>query len=293
MGMAAMRRQRLHVFCVSTGISLLLSVGACLAQDELESKSGHNGGVRVYEARSAGGVTLLVENLNWYDATVTLTVRSRNARIMRYKAKTDTYAGKSKSQALFIYRDDKEQPWSWHYRTRWVKGDIHAQHDDFVLYRLPFEKKKSFRVLQSYHGRFSHQGAHEYTVDFAMREGMSVCAAREGVVVDTQDKYDEGGAEDSFKNKSNYVTIAHSDGTLGEYHHLKVQGVLVEVGQEVSAGDVIGLSGNTGYSSFPHLHFGVYSPKDGRALQSHPVAFRTAQGVIREPVKRRHYTVPE
>jgi murein DD-endopeptidase MepM/ murein hydrolase activator NlpD len=266
---------------------LFSSIGACSAQNE------PNGGIKVHEARSAGGITLLVENLNWYDATVTLTVRSRNARIMRYKVQTDTYPGKSKTQALFLHRDDKEQPWSWRYRTRWVKGDIHASHNEFVLYRLPYEKKKSFRVLQSYHGRFSHQGPHEYTVDFAMREGMSVCASREGVVVDTQDRFDEGGAEDSLKHKSNYVTIAHEDGTLGEYHHLKYQGVLVEVGQAVSAGDVIGLSGNTGYSSVPHLHFGVYSPKDGRTMQSHPVAFRTAQGVIREPVKRHHYTVPE
>jgi murein DD-endopeptidase MepM/ murein hydrolase activator NlpD len=288
-----MRRQRLYVFCASAGIILLLSVRFSQAQGDPKSNPGHNEGIRVHEAQSAGGVTLLVENLNWYDATVTLTVRSRNARIMRYKTQTDTYPGKSKTQALFMHRDDKEQPWSWRYHIRWVKGDIHAQHDEYVLYRLPFQKKKSFRVLQSYHGRFSHQGSHEYTVDFAMPEGMSVCAAREGVVVDTQGRFEEGGAEDSLKHKSNYVTIAHGDGTLGEYHHLKYQGVLVEVGQAVSAGDVIGLSGNTGYSSVPHLHFGVYSPKDGRTMQSYPVAFRTAQGVIREPVRRRHYTVPE
>lgn len=288
-----MKRQRLHIHGVCAGLCLLLGVGTCLAQDERELEPDRHRGIKIHKVRSAGGITLMVENLNWYDATVTLRIRSTNARIMRYKAQTDTYAAKSKAQALFIHRDDKEQPWSWRYRMRWVKGDIHATHDESILYRLPFEKKKSFRVLQSYHGEFSHQGPHAYTVDFAMREGMSVCAARDGVVVDTQDRFDEGGAKEYYKHKSNYVTIAHADGTLGEYHHLKHHGVLVEVGQRVSAGDVIGLSGNTGYSSFPHLHFGVYSPKDGRTLQSHPVAFRTAQGVIREPVKRRHYTVPE
>ena len=288
-----MIRQRIHAKGVCAGLFLLFCGRACLAQDRLAPVPEPNGGIKIHKVRSAGGVTVMVENLNWYDATVTLTIHSRNARVMRYRGQTDTYPAKARTQALFICRDDKGLPWSWRYRIRWVKGDIHAKHDDSVQYRLPFQKKKSFRVLQSYHGEFSHQGAHAYTVDFAMREGMTVCAARDGVVVDTQGRFDEGGAEDYYKNRSNFVTIAHSDGTLGEYHHLMYQGVSVELGQAVSAGDVIGLSGNTGYSSLPHLHFGVYSPKDGRTLQSHPVAFQTAQGIIREPEKRRHYTVPE
>lgn len=288
-----MTRQLIHIHGRCVGLLLLLGIQACWAQDRLAPDPEPNGGVKIHKVRSAGGVTVMVENLNWYDATVTLTIRSRNARVMRYRAQTDTYPAKARTQALFVHQDDKGLPWSWRYRMRWVKGDIHAEHDESVLYRLPFEKKKSFRVLQSYHGEFSHQGAHAYTVDFAMREGMSVCAARDGIVVDTQDKFDEGGAKEYFKTRSNFVTIAHADGTLGEYHHLKHHGVLVALGQKVSAGDVIGLSGNTGYSSLPHLHFGVYSPKDGRTMQSHPVAFRTAQGIIREPVKRRHYTVPD
>jgi len=292
MGKTAVKRQRFRVFLSAATLCLFFGVGSCLAQNEPRSEHGDPREIRIHEVRSAGGVTLIVENTKAHDVTMRLTIHSTNARIMRYKAQTDTYPAKSKSQALFLHRDDKTQPWSWRYRMRWVKGDIHAKHNEFVVYRLPFEKNKSFRVIQSYHGDFSHYGANEYTVDFAMREGTSVCAAREGQVVDVQDKYDEGGKDMSLKHRSNFVTIAHSDGTLAEYHHLKHKGVLVKVGQRVSAGEKIGLSGNTGYSSLPHLHFGVYSPKDGSTMQSHPVAFRTAQGVIREPVKRRHYTVP-
>ncbi|MCF7974753.1 MAG: M23 family metallopeptidase [Phycisphaerae bacterium] len=287
-----MTQQRLHVFLLCAGLCLVWGVWPCPTLAESHPKGADQGAIKVHKVQSPEGTVLEVENLMAYDVTLNLTFRSRNTRIVRYKAETDTFPGQSRTRAVLLQPEDRSQPWSWRYRTRWLKGDMHALHDDSVLYRLPFEKNKSFRVIQSYHGQFSHQGINEYTVDFAMREGTSVCAARGGLVVDMEDQYDKGGVDETLKDRSNFVTIAHADGTLGEYHHLKYLGVLVEVGQHVSAGDVIGLSGNTGYSSLPHLHFGVYSPKDSVTTQSHPVAFFTSQGVIREPVKRRHYAVP-
>jgi murein DD-endopeptidase MepM/ murein hydrolase activator NlpD len=55
--------------------------------------------------------------------------------------------------------------------------------------------------------------------------------------------------------------------------------VRVKVGQRVAIGDVIGLSGNTGFSSGPHLHFNVFKAKDGKTRESIPVKFRTGDGV--------------
>ncbi|MHC4519539.1 MAG: M23 family metallopeptidase, partial [Planctomycetota bacterium] len=68
------------------------------------------------------------------------------------------------------------------------------------------------------------------------------------------------------------------------------EGVLVEVGQRVEAGQRIAISGNTGYSTGPHLHFGVYSAVDGRRRHSHPVTFVTRQGIVRTLAEGEIYT---
>ena len=76
----------------------------------------------------------------------------------------------------------------------------------------------------------------------------------------------------------NYVFIQHEDGTLAFYAHLMQDGVEVEVGDEVEAGDFIAYAGNSGLTGGPHLHFGVYQyypPHEGDDV---PVNFRNASG---------------
>jgi len=81
-----------------------------------------------------------------------------------------------------------------------------------------------------------------------------------------------------FTLMANYVILRHDDSTCGEYLHLQKDSVLVEVGQKVKAGDKIGLSGNTGDSSGPHLHFGVFINRDGIDKQSIPIRWKTSEG---------------
>ncbi len=123
-----------------------------------------------------------------------------------------------------------------------------------------------------------------------MPEGTTVCAAREGIVVDLKESSKTGGPDKKYKDEDNYVSIAHADGTISEYHHLKYEGVLVEIGARVTVGQSIGLSGSTGYSTFPHLHFGIYSAVDGSHRQSHRITFMTREGTIPEPRAGRTYT---
>jgi murein DD-endopeptidase MepM/ murein hydrolase activator NlpD len=252
--------------------------------------SGERNAVRVKRITTPACVSLIIENLRAYDVTVTLAIRPENAQVTRLAPETATYGGHSQLEAVRVSVIDPSKPCRWRYSLHWAKGAMNVRHDDETRYRLPFQKGETYRVSQGYGGRWSHRGQDEYAVDFATPEGTTVCAAREGIVVDLRESSKTGGPDKKYRDEDNYVSIAHADGTIGEYHHLQYEGVLVEIGDRVAAGQAIALSGDTGYSTHPHLHFGVYSAVDGSHRQSHRVTFVTLQGTIAEPRAGRAYT---
>lgn len=133
-------------------------------------------------------------------------------------------------------------------------GDVSSTGNSFV-YSLPYQKGSSHLLVQAYQSMFSHKG--EFALDFKMKKGTKVCAARSGVVVEIKEDSKKGGLKRKYLSMGNHVIIKHDDGTYGNYWHLKYKGVLVNPGDSVQQGQVIGLSGSTGYSAFPHLHFEV------------------------------------
>jgi murein DD-endopeptidase MepM/ murein hydrolase activator NlpD len=157
-------------------------------------------------------------------------------------------------------------------------GRIDAIHDPAAAYRLPYVEGQSYTVTQAYGGKLTSHNNREnlYAVDFAMPVGTAVLAARAGVVIDATMWHQEGGYDVRFLDKANTVAIAHDDGTVAEYAHLSPGPELVHPGQRVAAGDLLGYSGSTGYSSGPHLHFIVSKPSvsEGKvARQSVPITF--------------------
>lgn len=139
-----------------------------------------------------------------------------------------------------------------------ILGHPNAIPDPEYLYLLPFPPGKSYELAQGNNGQFTHNEPNtKHAFDFAMPEGSTVTAARGGIVGYVDDTNNEGGPDESFLSKSNQTLICHDDGTVAIYGHLKYNGALVGVGDRVFPGQAIGLSGNTGYSTTPHLHFAV------------------------------------
>jgi hypothetical protein len=127
--------------------------------------------------------------------------------------------------------------------------------DNSYIYTLPFAKGSKFLLIQAYNSKMSH--INELALDFKMRKGSKVCSARGGVVIATKADSDIGGLKDEYLSQGNHIIIKHNDGSTAMYWHLKLNGVLVNIGDTVQQGQHIGYSGNTGYTAFPHLHFQV------------------------------------
>ncbi len=170
-------------------------------------------------------------------------------------------------------------------------GDPAARPHDYA-YRLPYRTGKTFSVLQGFHGAFSHRGSNEYAIDFDCPVATHVLAARPGVVVAANAAAQGSGTTPEFLEyrRTNFVLVLHDDGTLGEYMHLAPSGVLVRAGQRVARGDERALSGNTGFSSTPHLHFQVMTAgDDGRSARSFPFRIAVGPNVVEDPVQGRSY----
>ena len=101
--------------------------------------------------------------------------------------------------------------------------------------------------------------------------GETVVAARPGRVHKLEEQYQD---YDNTSGHENGVIVDHGDGTFARYLHFTQDGVLVEVDERVEAGDTLGLSGNTGFSTEPHLHFDVLTDCDDDDCQPVPVTFR-------------------
>lgn len=162
-------------------------------------------------------------------------------------------------------------------------GLIDADHDDDYPYRLPYADDASFPIIQGYSAKLSHRGPEQFTLDFGMPIGTPVHAARDGDVVLLEDSYDIGCGDAECGQFANFVVVLHSDGTTGEYFHLARGSARVELGQHVERGQVLALSGNTGFSTAPHLHFGVYRTARDRGTESLSVRFLTRGGLVSAP----------
>jgi len=123
------------------------------------------------------------------------------------------------------------------------------------LYILPFQVGNTYRVINS---NCAPVGGHVnwFAYDFNTQMGDTIIASRAGTVIVSNDQYSD---DDFTCGHENNVFILHSDGTVIRYTHLLSGGNLVTVGQVVTQGQSLGLSGRSGCTGgVPHLHFAAF-----------------------------------
>jgi murein DD-endopeptidase MepM/ murein hydrolase activator NlpD len=179
-----------------------------------------------------------------------------------------------------------QQDWGFGLRLSAVPGDPAAQPED-VEYAVPLGSD-AWRIGQGWNGAFSHaEPASRYAIDFAVAEGTPVLAAREGVVMQVEDNFEGAGLDrEKFGGRANLVRLLHADGSMAVYAHLQPDSVLVRPGARVQRGQRIAASGNTGFSSGPHLHF-VLQVNRGMRLEAIPFRMSGVDGAEAAPLGAR------
>ena len=235
-----------------------------------------------------GTVEIYASSSQEVPLTITIQVWTRSMTVDRGKTVTETVAP-NESRLFMVLQETNKRKSRYGFDCASTIGSINATHNDELLYRLPYETGKSYYVLQGYGSRLSHTGPEEFTVDFKMREGTPVHAARGGLVVKMEESHSRGCWRAGCGAYANYIVILHDDWTTGEYYHLQQHGALVTLGERVESGEMIGLSGDTGNSALPHLHFGVYRAAPWGKFHSVPVQFSSVDGIVRIPRRGGRY----
>ena len=125
-------------------------------------------------------------------------------------------------------------------------------------YILPYQIGKSFKAFphaaRTASSTNSINPIQYYSLDIEMPIGTEIVASRDGEVILAEEQFSDS---DHTPGNENVIIVLHDDGTFARYFHLTKNGALVNVGDRVNQLDVIGLSGNSGNSTGPHLHFDV------------------------------------
>lgn len=135
------------------------------------------------------------------------------------------------------------------------------------VYKLPFDGDSSWTSSGNWDEGAHGFGEQLFDYDFSHPEGANIRAVRDGEVVFRANLFKNSldtnhpDYDASAPGWGTVLHIRHSDGSVAVYMHLKYNSIrsAVVCGATVKKGDILALSGHTGASYNPHLHFGMLS----------------------------------
>jgi hypothetical protein len=194
--------------------------------------------------------------------------------------------GQTEQRLLKIKATDPSLGFSFRLSYKHMIGPVLDQLPTDINYYPPFPLGLQFPISQGFDNDQTHGDPHsQYAVDIVMPIGTPILAARAGRVMDMEDDFHGGAQKERYLARSNQIRILHDDGTMAVYAHLQPNSIRIRQGAQVKRGQWIAGSGNTGFSSGPHLHF-VIQLNVGMSLESVPFRFVTPMGGTMTPANR-------
>ena len=236
--------------------------------------------VRLYERSNSTGVALIAQST--YFGPVQIGYRLTPIENVSADTPRDGLAvlpPRSETELVVVGKTVENADLRFDSEFQFIPGEPGAEHRPEQPYRLPYALSSSVRVSQAFPDTKTHTDpASRHAIDFVMPIGTDVFAARDGVVIEVASDFFENGTNLAVDGpRANIVRILHDDGTMALYVHLNWNTIRVVPGQHVSRGEYLADSGNTGFSTGPHLHFVVQRNKGG-SLVSVPIEFATSAG---------------
>ena len=238
--------------------------------------------VNLLQRSEENGVTLIAQNTYFGPVQIAFRLRPiENVSPSTRRSGLAVLPPRSETPLVVIGKSVDNVELRFDSEFQFIPGEPGIEHRPDQPYRLPYAPSTAVRVSQAYPVLKTHSDpASQYAIDFAMPIGTDVFAAREGVVIEVASDFFEAGTDYEVDGpRANIVRILHDDGTMGLYVHLNWNTIRVVPGQHVGRGEYLADSGNTGFTTGPHLHF-VVQRNEGGALVAVPLEFASASGPI-------------
>jgi len=236
--------------------------------------------VTLFQRSDPGGVMLIAKSTYFGPVQIAFRVHPiENVSAKTHRSGLTVLPPRSETEVVFVGKSVEQVDLRFDSEFQFIPGQPGAEHRPEQPYRLPYALSSAVRVSQAYpvvktHGDPSSQ----YAVDFVMPVGTDVFAARDGVVIEVASDFFESGTNYEVDGpRANVVRILHADGTMALYVHLNWNTIRVVPGQNVRRGEYLADSGNTGFTTGPHLHF-VVQRNEGGALVAVPLEFAGPNG---------------
>lgn len=221
---------------------------------------------KVYYEKSEKGYKILAENNEFCPVSFKINFKTSNLKLKEANNSIYVIPARTKNfEVTILDIVSANKPYSIGFSSIMNYGDATLKLlTSNYIYDLPFKKGSEFLISQGYNGSFSH--TNENSLDFNMPEETEIYSAREGVVVFVEQSNSKNCQSKDCSKFNNYIVVFHSDGTFAAYVHIMKNGAVVKAGDKITRSQLIGYSGNVGWSNGPHLHLVIYKQDFDRQI---------------------------